>query len=221
MLKLKIKNKMYNISKSKLQKCLDPFINTNKLSLLNMAQLVSNQPLYMKDFITEKEEQELLEHFQSQKWNTSLSRRTLHYGYEYDYSRKNTLHKTEPIPEWLKPCLERASEIFRIDFDQVLINEYVPGQGISKHIDNLDLFREIVVSITLGSQCVMVFQKDKDEKNVLLEKRSLVALTDEFRDKWTHMIPARKSDKVGKEVLKRGTRVSITFRKIKDGVKII
>lgn len=67
----------------------------------------------------------------------------------------------------------------------------------------------------------MVFQKDKDEKNVLLEKRSLVALTGEFRDKWTHMIPARKSDKVGKEVLKRGTRVSITFRKIKDGVKII
>ena len=38
-----------------------------------MAQLVSNQPLYMKEFITEKEEQELLEHFQSQWLEYSMS----------------------------------------------------------------------------------------------------------------------------------------------------
>ena len=68
----------------------------------------------------------------------------------------------------------------------------------------------------------MVFEKvDSDKKiDVLLERRSAVVLSGKFRDKWTHMIPARKSDKVDGKTVKRDIRLSITFRKIKDGISI-
>ena len=46
----------------------------------------------------------------------------------------------------------------------MIVNEYEPGQGISPHIDNVKLFDAVVVSVSLGSECVMQFtQKEKDE----------------------------------------------------------
>jgi len=37
--------------------------------------------------------------------------------------------------------------------------EYQPGQGISKHIDKVNLFEERIVSISLGSGCTMDFER--------------------------------------------------------------
>ena len=50
---------------------------------------------------------------------------------------------------------------------------------------------------------------------VLLEPRSAVILQGEARYKWTHAVPARKSDRVGEQVLKRSRRLSVTFRKVR------
>lgn len=46
-----------------------------------------------------------------------------------------------------------------IVFDQLIINEYTPGQGINPHIDNPTLFSSPIVSLSLGSDCVMEFDK--------------------------------------------------------------
>jgi len=81
----------------------------------------------------------------------------------------------------------------------------------------ISLFDDVVVSVSLGSTCSMVFQKENDEKiEQTLERGSAIVLSSEFRDQWTHAIPARKSDidATGKRV-QRGTRISITFRKVK------
>ena len=40
-----------------------------------------------------------MEDINDRNWNTSLKRRTQHYGYNYSYSHANTIEKTEPIPE--------------------------------------------------------------------------------------------------------------------------
>lgn len=45
-------------------------------------------------------------------------------------------------------------------FDQLIINEYQPGQGINPHIDNVKLFAEPIVSLSLGSECIMEFDRE-------------------------------------------------------------
>ena len=62
---------------------------------------------------------------------------------------------------------------------------------------------------------VNIYQGKEDGKkiDVFLEPRSMVALMDDFRYKWTHSIPARKSDKFGNKTIKREKRISLTFRK--------
>ena len=42
-------------------------------------------------------------------------------------------------------------------FDQLIVNEYQPGQGISPHIDNQTLFGDVVVSVSLSSNTIMTF----------------------------------------------------------------
>ena len=48
-----------------------------------------------------------------------------------------------------------------------------------------------------------------------LDPRSIIVLKDEARYKWMHSIPPRKSDiSPFGDKIKRGTRVSLTFRKV-------
>ena len=59
----------------------------------------------------------------------------------------------------------------QIVFDQMIVNEYEPGQGINPHIDNTTLFRDTIVSVSLGSPTVMVFEKDKKKTEFILKRR--------------------------------------------------
>jgi len=165
---------------------------------------------YIKDFITEKEESDLLDFINSMEWNNDLSRKTQHYGYKYNYNLKNSLEKTIAIPNEFHSILNKLNEHFNITFDQLIVNYYEPGQGISPHIDNIKLFDDTVVSISMGSNCIMKFTKKEEHHDINLERCSLVALQGDIRYKWKHSIPSRKSD--NKEM--RGNRISLTFRKL-------
>src|SRR3954467_6946430 len=80
-------------------------------------------------------------------------------------------------------------------FDQMLINEYLPGQGIALHRD-YSPFDRTVVSISLLSACVMDFRELNTERHesLLLDQRTLLILPDEPRYGWQHAIPRRKND---------------------------
>jgi alkylated DNA repair dioxygenase AlkB len=72
----------------------------------------------------------------------------------------------------------------------------------------------MVISLTLGSGCTMIFRKDEQEVNVYLTPCSIVVLTGESRYKWTHEIKRVKTD-IDTETnnkIKRNTRVSLTLR---------
>lgn len=43
----------------------------------------------IEDFLSKAEEAELLRQIDASEWNTSLKRRTQHYGYEYNYTTKD------------------------------------------------------------------------------------------------------------------------------------
>jgi alkylated DNA repair dioxygenase AlkB len=181
-----------------------------------------------KDFITKEQEINLLKFINQQPWNITLERRTQHYAYNYSYCHKGHVSKTKPIPEEFKVIF---SSVFPVDeLTQILVNEYTPGQGIGKHIDDL-MFDDTVMSLSLGSDIAMKLAKDKEEYNIYLPRRSLLTLSGDARYKWTHAIEKKKIDDkrminvctgnyMTTFITKRGTRVSITIRKLKKSVKI-
>jgi alkylated DNA repair dioxygenase AlkB len=100
----------------------------------------------------------------------------------------------------------------------MLINEYLPGQGITLHRDYTP-FDRTVVSISLLSACVMEFRELKTgrQESLLLEPRSLLILSDEARYEWQHGIARRKNDRWHGLRIPRARRLSITFRLTKAG----
>jgi alkylated DNA repair dioxygenase AlkB len=175
---------------------------------------------YVSGYIDTDVEAELIRTIDNQPWIADLKRRVQHYGYRYDYKARN-IHKEAalgPLPVWLAAyCQElHAQRIFSIVPDQVIINEYTPGQGISAHIDCVPCFTETIASISLGSPCMMEFTHDESGRNIpiWLEPRSLIVLSGDARYHWRHAIPTRKSDKIDGVLIPRGRRLSLTFRKV-------
>jgi alkylated DNA repair dioxygenase AlkB len=157
---------------------------------------------YTTNFITEEQEQFLIYKIDTQPWLSDLKRRVQHYGYKYDYkARKITPDlKIGSIPEWLQ---------ILPNFDQVIVNEYLCGQGITPHIDCIPCFGETICSLSLLESCEMVLERGTEKHSIILEPRSLLTFQGEARYKWKHSIPVRKSNI-------KNRRVSITFRKMID-----
>lgn len=171
---------------------------------------------FMEEFITKEEENELLQKIDNSEWDNSISRRTQHYGYIYDYKSKEAAQVTKPIPTWCQFVIDRLIEKNIISYipDQLIINEYIPGQGIYPHVDNVKFFEDGIVSVSLASGIIMDFIDTKNpanKKEIWLERRSVLALHRDARYFWRHGITARKMDKK----MFRGRRVSLTFRKMK------
>ncbi|MEJ0062277.1 MAG: alpha-ketoglutarate-dependent dioxygenase AlkB [Alphaproteobacteria bacterium] len=178
---------------------------------------------HLPDFITGAEEAALLDSVDAQPWLSDLKRRVQHYGYRYDYKARAVTQDLYlgPLPDWLADYAARLHRngTFPTVPDQVIVNEYQPGQGIAPHIDCVPCFAETITSLSLGSPCVMNFARsDTGQKtSLLLEPRSLLILSGEARYRWTHAIAARKSDKWNGAFFARGRRVSLTFRKVLAG----
>lgn len=175
---------------------------------------------YLPDYIITDEEQALITHIDRQSWLTDLKRRVQHYGYRYDYKARTVTSDSYlgPLPDWLQPLAQRLYDdgTFPAVPDQAIVNEYLPGQGISAHIDCIPCFADTIASLSLGSPAVMQFANPQtgEKKDILLKERSLIILSGEARYEWTHAIPARKADIMNGLKISRDRRVSLTFRNI-------
>jgi alkylated DNA repair dioxygenase AlkB len=188
------------------------------ITLPDVPSIVGLQ--YIRDFIDQKKHDDLLCQIDSAPWLTELKRRVQHYGYKYDYKSRSVNHSMHigPLPQWAE---ELAHLLFERRLtperpDQVIVNEYRRGQGIANHVDCVPCFADTIISLSLGSACVMKFT-NKETHHVfplLLEPRSLVILQGEARFDWMHGIPARKTDQYQNMTIQRGRRVSLTFRKV-------
>ena len=96
-------------------------------------------------------------------------------------------------------------------------------QGIPPHIDTHSCCDGQISSLSLGSDVVMNFSGESGESShsVLLPRRSLMVMSGRARYALRHSIATRKSDVVkvdeGLTVRRRGTRTSLTFRKVLRG----
>lgn len=175
---------------------------------------------YIATFISPTEEHELVALLDAGEWSTELKRRVQHFGYRYDYRARLVTEDAYlgPLPHWLRALGERlvARGIFEEIPDQVIANEYLPGQGISAHVDCVPCFDDTIVSVSMLSSCEMVFRRREggERRSVLLEPGSAIVLQGEARYDWTHEIPARKTDTVGDRKIERDRRISLTFRKV-------
>jgi len=194
------------------------------LARMGIVKQISGHPdipglRYFPDFISEDTAARLLERINQETWSTELKRRVQHYGYRYDYKARSISEKDRlgTLPTWLDQFTDQhlLCSVLSEQPDQVIANEYLPGQGISPHIDCIPCFGDTIASLSLANAAMMVFTdlSGRTEK-LYLQPRSLLIMTDEARLKWRHAIPARKSDMVNNQRLPRGRRVSLTFRKV-------
>lgn len=184
------------------------------------AAPVINGLSYIPNYIDESAEAELLELIDSQPWMHDLKRRVQHYGWRYDYKARNVTSdlRIGALPDWLQTYALRLQQggLFTEIPDQVIINEYQPGQGMSAHIDCVPCFADTIASLSLGSPCLMDFTHSKtgEKSSLLLEPRSLLVLSCDVRYHWQHAIAGRKTDRFNGQSIQRTRRISLTFRKV-------
>ena len=148
-------------------------------------------------------------------WRDFGERRAQIYGYSFHYT-KGGIYRVEDLPAWaqdLAARLERDGLMSDLA-DQLIVNEYAAGRGIPAHVD-APLFADTIVSISLGSGCVMEFTSESaDMKEQFLEPMSALVIAGEARHQWKHAIPGRTMDEWQGRERPRTRRISLTFRKV-------
>jgi alkylated DNA repair dioxygenase AlkB len=174
---------------------------------------------YLPDFLDQAEEAELLARLRTLDYaevrmHGQVARRVVrHWGVGYDFDTRQ-LRPGDAIPRWLDAVRARAAEaIGRAPevITEALATYYQPGATIGWHRD-APAFGD-VVGVSLGSGCLMRFQRGKgDERRVHeqeLEPGSGYVLAGAVRNRWEHSIPAVPHQ-----------RWSLTFRTIRKGWEV-
>lgn len=175
---------------------------------------------YIPDFINGDEQTRLMEIIDQQSWSIKDQRRIQEYGYKYDYKDGSFIASTHlgKLPKWLQDIavlLVKNSLMVNVP-DQVIVNEYQPGQGIVSHTDCIPCFGNTISILSLGSECVMDFthSQTQEEANILLQSGSLLIFKGAARYNWQHGILACQRDNYKGQELIRTRRVSMTFREV-------
>lgn len=154
-------------------------------------------------------------------WRGDLKRRVQHYGWLYDYKAKAITSdmRVGPLPDWLARIARKLYDetgLFERVPEQVIVNEYEPGQGIATHTDHPG-FGPTVCTISLLDDWEMDFSENwKDKMPALLRRGSCVLMTDEARHLWQHGIAKRRSEQTPGGKRDRKRRLSLTFRTVRD-----
>lgn len=137
--------------------------------------------IYIPDFITDAEQTQLWNHINQapiSKWKTLKNRRLQNWG--------GVVHEkgllSQDLPPWLIEVTKRIfkeSGLFPSAPNHVLINEYLPDQGIMPHQDGPAYFPAAAI-LSLGSPVVMNFTPHSrlSECNEAYSQRSNNAASD-------------------------------------------
>lgn len=176
---------------------------------------------YFPSFLSEERQKLIMECIDSAPWMTDLTRRVQHYGWRYDYSSRFVTEdmKADPLPAALSDVAEKLRQRgwFERTPDQVIVNEYEPGQGIAPHVDR-NCFGPAVATLSLGDDWPMEFtpvggnDRRANRVELVLAVGSILVLRGDARSRWTHGIAKRKTDGRGRDSRRRRRRVSVTFR---------
>lgn len=169
---------------------------------------------YIPNALTVAQEKELIDYLDGPQatWEgvtgSSTARRVQHYGYRYDYKRRTVSGPTHPIPDQWKSVIGLG-----YPWNQVIVNEYDPGQGISAHID-APVYGDTIICYTLGSGATMRFTKPETGEvvDLYVAPRSVYIMSDAARYGWKHEMISRKTNTVDGKTIPRSRRISVTLR---------
>lgn len=171
--------------------------------------------LYLPDFVTNDEEDDLLVRIAAfETWESTVfrgqvaRRKSVSFGHGY-VATSHGLSDAPPLPDFLAALRDRAAaravESVEV-FTQAIVWRYPRGSGIGWHRD-AQVFGPDVLSLSLGSRCRFELRRDGHETvRMVIEPGSLLAIGGEARCAWQHRIPPVREE-----------RHSITFRSIAPG----
>ena len=176
---------------------------------------------FVENFLTSEQQAKCVQQVDAavDEWRYDLSRRVQHYGWRYDYKARSITPDMHigALPDWLHKIAQRLHDetgLFDRVPEQVIVNEYQPGQGIAMHIDHRG-FGPTVCTISLLDDWEMDFSLNwKDKEPALLQRGSCVLLTGESRSKWQHGIAPRRTEPTQNGRRNRNRRLSLTFRTV-------
>ncbi|PVU86412.1 hypothetical protein BB560_006728 [Smittium megazygosporum] len=192
--------------------------------------------IYKEDFISISEEKDLLDNIaynnidnESQLWHTIQNRKIQHYKNSFDYRKKHVgsteLVSHHEIPDSIDLLIKRAQSLYpdalgSSIYDQVSVQQYPPGSGISFHADSHTAFGDCIFIVSLLNPIMMEFRHPASNSLVCLDlkPRSLAILSGDARFGWEHGIRARKSDNIDGNTRLRDYRWSITIRSINQNI---
>ena len=182
---------------------------------------------YTPMWISQIQQESLLQLIDSSTWSVDLGRRTQHFGRRYNYAtgRVEGLESAPPLPEILGDLAARLYDerVMKQIPDQVIVNEYLVAetktQGIAAHIDHVRDFGPVVVTLSLLEAWSMRFTREGHKfVDHLLGPGSIAVLAGASRYEWQQSIPPRKFEREGGIKTPRQRRVSITFRTTGGGL---
>ncbi len=197
------------------------------MTTLDLEALLKSETLaipglkYIPDYIDENEQDRLLHSIDQQSWSiesVESKRRIQQHGYRYEY--KNGIlvacNYLGSLPDWALRIANRlyADELTTKSLDQVTVNEYEPGQGLTSHVDCITCFGDTIITLSLGSSYVMEFthSQTQEKREILLFPGSLLVLRGEARYFWQHSVTPREKDIYRGREFFRARRVAVTFR---------
>lgn len=164
---------------------------------------------YHANVLTPEEEEKLISWITraDAPWESATGTRCVQqYGHRYDYEKRCIVKDGAPrIPEVLHAIANALLKngLLKVKPTQIIINRYLPGEGIAPHTDHKD-FGDEVSSLSLGAYASMYWSNEEGKPlKTVLEARSLVVMCGEARYKRTHSVPGDK---------KRPIRYSFTMR---------
>ena len=169
------------------------------------------------DFLTSQEEMHFLGLLNVFTWDTSISRRVIHFGYRYNYHGLNKEQEVYPVPEWLTLLFLKCKTSLNLPIDDeskltAIVNEYFPGQGIAPHIDDPKIFGDSIICIVLNSGCNVQFSTQRSNDSFYIKNKAMYCMTQDARYMYRHSIDKKTYDVVDGMKVERKRRVSITFR---------
>lgn len=141
-----------------------------------------------------------IDHY-NDRWINLRRRRLQQYG---GRPTPQGLLDPEPLPLFLEQCID---EVMKMDIfppqyrpNHVLINEYLPFQGIFPHTDGPSYY-PVVATLSIGGDVIMRYQprgtSTPISAEVLLQSRSLVITSDEMYTSYMHSIDEVDTEIIG------------------------
>ncbi|CAG5090694.1 Oidioi.mRNA.OKI2018_I69.PAR.g12688.t1.cds [Oikopleura dioica] len=198
---------------------------------------------YIPNFLPSEEEKDLFQKASKGRWTKLANRRLQKIGGTVPDDGRPMIRT--PFPEYLQKVKSKIEDFLQLEgqrkkfqieiveeMNHVLINEYLPGQGIMAHTDG-PAYSSVVATISTGSGQILNIRKKQNKEllySVYLEPGALSILHGRLYNE-LHEIEENLSDDISSVsnfsclscppendnfILPRQTRISFTFRNVRS-----